>query len=210
MSLPQSKTLYTIEEYLALERAATERHQYLDGEIFEMAGESLAHGFICTNLAGQLYNQLRGTPCGVLAKDMKVLSGPYLKIGRSVKSMFSYPDLVVVCGQPQFHDERRDVLLNPTVIIEVLSPSTEAFDRTVKFFRYRKHSPSLTDYLLVAQDWPWIDHYRRQEPQQWVLTSVEGLEATLQLNSVDCTLRLADVYDRVEFSDEWWETDEEE
>ncbi len=210
MSLPQPKTLYTIEEYLALERAATERHEYLDGEIFEMAGESLAHGDICMNLGRLISTHLLGKPCRALSKDTKVLSGPSLKTRRSMKGLFSYPDLVVVCGQPQFHDERRDDLLNPTVIIEVLSPSTEAFDRRAKFFRYRAHSPSLTDYLLVAQDWPWIDHYRRQELQQWVLTSVEGLEATLQLTSIDCTLRLTDVYDRVEFLDEWPETDEEE
>jgi len=203
MALAQLKILSTLEEYLALEREAEVRHEYLDGEIYEMAGESLAHGYICTNLAGQLYTQLRGTPCGVLAKDMKVLSGPYLKTRRPAKGLFSYPDLVVVCGEPRFHDERRDVLLNPTVIIEVLSPSTEAFDRGAKFRRYRTHLPSLTDYMLIAQELPFIDHYQYQdELQRWVLTSAVGLEGSLYIAPIDCTLRLADVYDRVEFPDE--------
>lgn len=210
MGLPQPPSAYTIEEYLAAERAALERHEYLDGEIYEMAGESLAHGDICINLAGELYNQLRGTPCRALSKDMKVLSGPLLKTRRTTKGLFSYPDLVVVCGEPQFHDERRDVLLNPTVIVEVLSPSTEAFDRGEKFRRYRTHLASLTDYLLVAQTMPLVEHYRRQDRQRWELISVEGLEDSLSIASIDCTLRLTEVYDRVAFPTEPPETDEDE
>jgi len=116
-----------------------------------------------------------------------------------MQGLFSYPDLVVVCGAMQFHDQLRDVLLNPTLIIEVLSPSTEAFDRGEKFRRYRTWLPTLQDYLLVAQDKPLIDHYHRVEENRWELVSVEGLEASLHLASIHCTLRLADVYDRIIF-----------
>ncbi|MDT5121150.1 MAG: hypothetical protein QOC96_632 [Acidobacteriota bacterium] len=201
MALPQSKLIYTAEEYLVFEREAVERHEYLDGEIYEMAGESLAHGDICTNLVRELSNQLRGTRCRALSKDMKVRSGPLLEASRSTKGLFSYPDVVVVCGEPQFYDARRDVLLNPNVIIEVLSPSTEAFDRGEKFLRYRTHLASLTDYLLVSQDKCLIEHYRRMNDRRWELIFVEEMESGVQIASIDCRLRLADVYDRVTFPD---------
>jgi len=118
MSLPRSYTLYTPAEYLARERENAERHEYLDGEIYAMAGESPEHGAICTNIGGQLYNQLRGRDCQVFSKDMKIRSGPTPpQTVRVQKGLYSYPDLVVVCGELKFHDERRDVLINPTVII---------------------------------------------------------------------------------------------
>jgi len=201
MSLLQPQTLYTVEEYLAFERTAEERHEYLDGEIYAMAGESLEHGRICMNLARIVSNQLLGKPCGLLFKDMKVRSGPDPKPGRVTKSLFSYPDLLVVCGEPKVHDRHRDVLLNPTVIIEVLSDTTEAYDRGEKFRRYRTYLASLTDYLLVVQNQPVIDHYRRLPDNRWELASVEGLEASLHVASIECTLRLAEVYDRIRFPD---------
>src|SRR5436853_7901529 len=166
MSLPQSQPLYTVEEYLALEREAEERHEYLDGFIYAMAGESPNHGAICVNLVAQLHNQLRGTPCQVFSKDMKVRSGPIPKTRYTTKGLFSYPDLLIVCGELQFHDKHQDVLLNPTVIIEVLSPTTEAFDRGKKFRRYRMHIPTLTDYIVVSQDRPLIEHFARQDNGQ--------------------------------------------
>src|SRR5215216_3648096 len=162
MSLPKSEPLCTEEEYLALERKAEERHEYLDGQIYLMAGESPAHGTICTNLVGQLHSQLRGKPCQVLSKDTKVRSGPKPRSRYSTKGMFSYPDLLVVCGEMKFHDEIRHVLLNPKIIIEVLSPSTEAFDRGEKFLRYRTYLESLTDYIVVAQDYALIEHFSRE------------------------------------------------
>src|SRR5215813_5130532 len=139
MGLAQSQAPYTIEEYLALERAAEERHEYWDGGIYAMGGESLEHGRICTNLSRIISNQLVGKPCELLIKDMKVRSGPDPQPRRVTKGLFSYPDLLVVCGEPQFHDQYRDVLLNPAVIIEVLSDTTEAFDRGEKFRRYRTY-----------------------------------------------------------------------
>ena len=203
MGLPLLKIRYTVEEYLALERASEERHEYLDGDVYAMAGESPEHGAICVNLASSIGSQLRGTPCQAFVKDMKVRSGP-LATSRPAraKGLFSYPDLVVVCGAMQFHDQFRDVLLNPSLIIEVLSASTEAFDRGEKFRRYRTWLPTLQDYLLVAQDKPLIDHYHRVEENRWELVPREGLEASLHLESVHCTLRLADVYDRIIFPPE--------
>ena len=202
MGLPLLKIRYTVDEYLALERASEERHEYLDGDVYAMAGESPEHGAICVNLAISIGSQVRGTPCQAFVKDMKVCSGPLALPGRSAKGLFSYPDLVVVCGAMQFHDQVRDVLLNPSLIIEVLSPSTEAFDRGEKFRRYRTWLPTLQDYLLVAQDKPLIDHYHRVEENRWELVPREGLEANLYLESVHCTLRLADVYDRIIFPPE--------
>ena len=197
--MAKSELRYTVEEYLALERASEERHEYLDGYIYAMAGESEEHGIICVNLVAELHNQLRGTPCQTFSKDMKVRSGPAPRRPQQTKGFYSYPNLVVVCGERQYHDEHRDVLLNPSVIIEVLSPSTEAFDRGEKFRRYRTHNQTLTDYLLVAQAQPFIDHYRRLSNGEWLLSSAEGLAGGVQLASIDCTLRLAEVYDRIVF-----------
>ncbi|MEW6207642.1 MAG: Uma2 family endonuclease [Acidobacteriota bacterium] len=199
MSLARSEPLYTVDEYLALERASEERHEYLDGQIYAMAGESPQHGDICTNLTIAIGSQLRGTPCRVWSKDIKVRSGPAPKKGYSTKGLFSYPDLLVVCGEPQFHDEYRDVLLNPTVIIEVLSPTTEAFDRGEKWSRYQTWIPSLIDYVLVLQSKPQIEHFLRQPEGEWLYSLVKGLEGSLRLSSIDCTLRLAEVYDRIVF-----------
>ena len=151
MGLPLLRVRYTIEEYLVMERSSEERHEYLDGDVYAMAGESPEHGAICMNLYGSLWPQLRDTPCQAFAKDTKVRSGRLPLPGHVMQGLFSYPDLVGVCGAMQFHDQVRDVLLNPSLIIEVLSPSTEAFDRGEKFRRYRTWLPTLQDYLLVRR-----------------------------------------------------------
>jgi Uma2 family endonuclease len=213
---------FTVEEYLAFERASEERHEYLDGVIYAMAGDAGAqamageggplnwppsahavagksedHGTICMNLSGVLFAQLRGTPCRAFSKDTKVRCDPYRSHTR--EGLYAYPDLVVVCGPSQYHDQARDVLLNPTVIVKVLSPSTEAVDRGDKLHRYRHWLPTLTDYVLVAQDRPLIDHYHRQEDGTWALHTLEGLDAHLHLPSIACTVPLADVYERIVF-----------
>lgn len=206
MSLPQTRTRYTVEEYLEMERASEVRHEYLDGEILEMSGESLSHGRICTNLVVSLGTQLRGKHCDVLSKDTKVQSGWLPSPRQTMKGLFSYPDVVIVCGQPQFHDNYQDILLNPNVIIEVLSEATETFDRGEKFRRYRAHLPTLTDYVLVTQVKPFIDHFSKRDGEAWMLVSVEGLESALHLASIHCTLPLAEIYDRVEFPPESDET----
>jgi Uma2 family endonuclease len=206
MAIGKSELLYTIEEYLAMEREAEERHEYLDGQILLMSGESEAHGEISTNIAVSIGSQLRGTRCRMRIKDTKVRSGPTPHLG-SRKGLFSYPDFVVICGEPKYHDEHTDVVLNPTMIIEVLSASTERFDRGEKFLRYQLWSPTLSDYLLVSQTRPAIEHFIRQADGSWSYHLYSGLEQSFFIKSINCELRLSDVYERVEFPPE--ETEEE-
>jgi Uma2 family endonuclease len=202
MSLPSAHVGYSVEEYLVMERESEERCEYLDGEIYAMAGESPEHGAICINIGGQLYNQLRGKDCQAFSKDMKVRSGPSPRSGYGPKGLYSYPDLLIVCGELKFHDEHRDVLLNPTVIIEVLSPATEAFDRGEKWARYQTWLPELSDYLLVSQVKPQIDHFQRQAGGEWLYSLIRGLGESIELNSVGCALQLAEIYDRIAFPSE--------
>lgn len=199
MASRRSQPLHSIEEYLALERASEERHEYVDGFIYAMAGESGAHGDISVSLVTQLGVQLRGTPCRARSKDTKVHSGPTPRHPRSTEGFFSYPDLVVICGEPKYHDEHTDVILNPTVIIEVLSKSTESFDRGEKFHRYQVWNPTLTDYLLVSQTAPIIEPFSRQADGSWSYKIYQGLDRSLTIGSIACELRLADVYDRIIF-----------
>jgi len=200
MGLAQPQPAYTAEEYLALERQADERHQFVDGQIYAMAEESLEHSTICSNLVATLVPQLRRKPCRVLSPNMKIRSSP--AVHGSLKGMFSYADLSVVCGEPRFHDQHRDVLLNPRLIVEVLSPGTEAFDRGGKFLRYRSHLESLSDYLLVSTRLPLVEHYQRQPDGRWLYSAAEGLEGGLEIASIACLLPLAEVYERVEFDGE--------
>jgi Uma2 family endonuclease len=203
MSLPRAQIRFTEDQYLLMERESEERHEYLDGQIYAMAGESPEHGAICTNLIADIGLQLRRTPCQAFAKDMRVRSGQLPRRRHSQKGLYSYPDLVIVCGELQFLDENRDTLINPKVIIEVASPSTGAFDRGEKFRRYRAHNPSLTDYLIVAQNHLFIEHFALQENGQWVIAaSVTDLSGSVHVASINCTLLLAEVYDRVEFPEE--------
>ena len=203
MATPQSKlSRYSVEDYLAIERSTGERHEYLDGQIFAMAGESPAHGDICTNLTMTLALQLKGTPCRVWSKDCKVRSGPAPKQRRNTKGLFSYPDLVVVCGEPEFHDKHQDVLVNPKVIVEVLSASTEAFDSNEKLRRYQLWNPTLSNYLLVAQLEPVVYHYVRQADGGWSYYVYQGLTERIEIEAIGCALQLQEVYDRIAFPDE--------
>jgi Uma2 family endonuclease len=190
----------TVEEYLRAERAASERHVYLDGRVWAMAGESLSHGRVCTNLTGMFYLQLLGKRCEPLSKDTKVRSGPAGPWPtRSTKGLYSYPDVVVVCGEPEFLDERQDVLTNPTVIVEVLSPSTEAFDRGAKFERLRLWNSTLTDYILVSQDRPLVEHFTRLPDESWRMTEHRRSDAARIVGGIGVRLPLAEVYGRVQF-----------
>ena len=193
----QTQLLYTVEEYLALERASEERHEYLDGTIYAMAGESGEHADISHNLSGILFNGLKGKDCRAREKDTKVRSGPIPKLKYSTKGMYSYPDAVVICGEPQYLDGYRDVITNPTVIIEVLSPATEAFDRGEKFDRYDYWNPTLSDYLLVSQDQAKIEHFIRQTDGNWTRAVSRGLKSKVVIKSIGCTLKLMEVYDRI-------------
>ena len=197
----KSKTAFTVDEYLEMERAAEERHEYVDGEIFKMAGESDEHGDISVNLILALGNQLRGKDCRVRAKDSKVKSGGFSPVaGKSTKGMFSYPDLVVVCGTVIYHDKHKDVILNPKVIIEVLSDSTELYDRNDKFTRYRMFNETLSDYVLVSQEKPQIEHFIRQDDHGWKQYTFIGLDKNCRVESIECRLDLREIYDRIVFS----------
>src|SRR5436853_1218500 len=201
MSLAQSQLHSSIDEYLQREREAAERHEWLDGLIYAMAGESAQHSLICANITIALGMRLRGTQCAVYSPNMKVYSGRV----DSRSGLFSYPDCLVVCGPAQFHDEHRDVLINPRVIIEVLSPSTERYDRGKKFMRYQQNQ-SLTDYVLIAQTYTSIEHYSRQADGRRLYEITNKMDATVLLESISCEAPLAEVYDRIEFT----EADEDE
>jgi Uma2 family endonuclease len=198
MALPKEKLLYTVEQYLEMERASEERHEYVDGYVYKMAGESIEHGRSNVNILAILDFQLRGNPCEAFSPNMKIRSGPYFKEQKTNKGMFSYADVSIVCGEPQFHDKFRDVLLNPTAIIEILSESTERYDQGEKFRRYRTHIPSLQDYVMVFQTIPLIQVYSRR-PDGWLMTDAMGLEGAIRVPSIDCYLSMSEVYDRVEF-----------
>ena len=187
MSSLAAQTLYTPEEYLALERKATLKSEYINGEIFAMSGASLAHTRITADIVTELNNQLRGQGCEVISNDMRVKTGP--------KSAYFYPDIVVFCGEPQVEDNMFDTLLNPILVVEVLSPSTEAFDRCEKFRHYQELA-SLREYILVSQDRIRVEHYRLTQTQ-WVQTEFRAPEDVLPLASIGCELSLADIYRRV-------------
>jgi Uma2 family endonuclease len=201
MAVPNVVPHFTVQQYLMLERSSRERHEYLDGVIYGMAGESLDHGHISVNLSGVLREQLKKSPCFVLSKDTKILSGPNPHDKLSSRGLFSYPDVVVICGEPQPLDEHRDVFTNPKVIIEVLSKTTESFDRVEKCERYQMFNPTLTDYLLVAQDRPLVEHFTLQADGGWLLHRYRGLDAVVSIASIHCRLPLVEVYDRVTFSE---------
>ena len=203
MATPEAKLerqLRTVAEYLESERQAEERHEFLDGEIYAMAGESPRHSIINFNLIAEVGAKIKGTRCQGFSPNMKIRSGEKIT-PNSTKGLFSYPDLTVVCGEPQLHDEVGDVLINPKVIFAVLSPSTGSFDRGEKFRRLRTYNESLTDYVLVWQSQPLIEHFTRQSSGQWLMTELVGLESELQIASIDCRLKLADIYDRIDFDD---------
>ncbi|MBL8204522.1 MAG: Uma2 family endonuclease [Blastocatellia bacterium] len=198
MALPKPQPLYTVAEYLALERESEERHEYLDGVIYAMAGESGEHADVSVNITTILTNQLKGKDCRARSKDTKVRSGPIPKLKYSTKGLYSYPDVVVICGEPQYLDGYRDVVNNPAVIIEVLSPATEKFDRGEKFDRYDTWNPTLSDYLLVSQDQARIEHFIRQDDGTWTRILYRGLRSKVVIKSIRCTLKLKDVYDRID------------
>ncbi|MDX2032353.1 MAG: Uma2 family endonuclease [Blastocatellia bacterium] len=202
MATPQSQILFTVAHYLRVERQSNERYLYLDGEIYAMAGESPQHATICMNLAVSVGTQLKGSRCQAWSKDFKVRSGPATQPDKTTRGLYSYPDLVVFCGAPAFLDEHRDVLLNPAVVIEVLSPSTEAFDRGEKFLRYQNWNPSLTDYLLISQTRPLVEHFIRQLDGSWSYHVYQAITDAVPIPAIDCTLSLVELYDRVEFPPE--------
>ena len=189
-STPIQKSYLTAEEYLALERQAEIRSEYIDGEMVAMTGGTSRHSLISMNVGGELRQQLKQRSCRVYSGDLRVRipgTGDYV-----------YPDLTIVCGEPLFEDGHHDILLNPTLIVEVLSPSTESYDRSRKFEGYRTLG-SLKEYVLVAQDKPRVEHYLRQDGHVWLYTDVSGLDSSVSFASIGCQVALAEIYDKVTF-----------
>lgn len=185
----QPKTLYTPEMYLEIDRQSEIKHEYFNGEIFAMTGASRKHNLITANITASLNLQLKGRPCEVYASDMRV------KV--SASGLYTYPDVVVVCGEPIFEDKEIDTLINPTVIIEVISQSTEGYDRGEKSGNYRKLD-SLSEYILISQNKSHIEHFVRQPDNQWLLSETDDVVAIIDLLSIRCKLAMADIYDKVE------------
>lgn len=176
------------EEYLEIDRAAEQKSEYVDGQMFAMAGGSRNHNLIVTNLARELSLALKGRPCEVYPSD--------LRIWIPENNRYTYPDASVVCGDPEFLDEHLDTLLNPTLIVEVLSPTTELYDRGKKFERYRSIE-SLQSYVLVSQDERRVEQYVRQADGRWLFSDTVGEEGVVSLPSIECELKLAEIYDKV-------------
>jgi Uma2 family endonuclease len=184
------KPRYTPEEYLARERHAPTKSEFYRGEIFATAGATREYILIVGNLSHVLNQQLRDRPCEGYSADMRV------KV--SATGLYTYPDLTVVCGEPRFEDDQFDILLNPTVLIEVLSDSTEAYDRGTKASQYRQ-LPSLRELVLVAQDRPHLERHQRQSDGRWVLADSRSLADTMPLDSIEVELPLAEIYRRIDF-----------
>lgn len=189
MSMPALRR-FTAEEYLVTERMSNRRHEFVDGVIYNMAGASEPHNIITMNLAGNLFRCVKSRGCRIYSNDMRV------QIPR--KTLYAYPDVVVVCGEPELADSHNDTLLNPTILIEVLSPSTADFDRNVKAKRYRRIL-SLQEFLLVEQDECYIEHFRRESDTSWDVEKILNLKATLRFASLGCEIPVSEVYDQVTF-----------
>jgi Uma2 family endonuclease len=185
----QQKPYLTPEDYLAVERQAETRSDYLDGEMFARAGGSLRHNVIVGNLVGELSLQLKKRPCQVHPSG--------LRVHVPATGLYTYPDVIVVCGEPKLEDQNFDTLLNPRLIVEVLSPTTEAYDRGKKFEHYRTID-SLAEYVLVAQSEPRVEQFLRQDGHQWLLTATSGLDGAVSLSSIEVELALAEIYDKVD------------
>lgn len=189
MSSMAAQTLLTSEEYISAERKATLKSEYLSGEIVAMSGASNEHNLITMNTANGLYNQLVDQGCRVYASDMRV--------GIDSGDSYLYPDVSVVCDKPRFEDDVLDTFLNPIIVIEVLSPSTESYDRGEKAERYKKLE-SLKEYILISQDQLNVEHYTVEEGI-WSVKKLNDLNDTLRLTSVEAELPLQQLYRFVEF-----------
>jgi len=176
-------------EYLAAERRAATRSEYVNGKAYAMAGASREHVTIVANLAYLLVGQFKGRPCMAFTNDMRV------KVTET--GLYTYPDVAALCSEPEFEDAEQDTLMNPSLIIEVLSDSTERYDRGDKFAHYRRLT-SLQDYVLVSRHRRLVEHFARHG-EEWILRMAEGLEAILPLPAMGCELPLADIYDKVSF-----------
>lgn len=188
-----SKRLLTPAEYLAQERRATVKSEYCQGEMFAMAGASREHNLIVGNLVREMGNRLRDRGCEVYPSDMRV------KV--TATGLYTYPDVTIVCGTPQFEDDAADTLLNPTVLFEVLSESTEAYDRGTKSSHYRRLA-SLREYVLVAQDQPHVEGYARQADGGWLLREASQVDETVALGSIAVQLPMSEIYRQITWQED--------
>ena len=189
MSSAATKKRFTPQEYLALERKSETRNEYYNGEIFAMAGASREHNLIVANLLRDIGNQLEDRPCESYPGDMRV--------SIEATGLYTYPDVSVVCGEPRFQDSEVDTLLNPTVIIEVLSPTTAAYDRGDKFRHYRRID-SLREFVLISQDRIMVERYTRRG-NDWVLSDLTDPDQVLKLESIGCQIPLGRIYAKIKF-----------
>jgi len=189
VSSAAKKTHLTAEQYLEIEAKSEVRHEFYRGETFAMARATENHNLLAGNLFRAIGNQIEDRPCKVYQADMRVLS--------EATGLYTYPDVVVVCGPPRFTDARRHTLLNPMVLVEVLSPATETYDRTTKWDHYRRIA-SVREYVLVSQDRVRVDHYARDDDGRWIATAWTDLGDVLALDSVACAVPLAKIYAKVE------------
>ncbi|MBV8903658.1 MAG: Uma2 family endonuclease [Acidobacteriia bacterium] len=176
-------------EYLEQERRAERKSEYRQGEVFAMTGANRRHSLIVTNLTAELGQQLKEKPCEVYASD--------LRLRVTAAGLYTYPDVMVACGEIQFADDQKDTILNPVLLIEVLSESTRDYDLGGKFEYYRA-LPSLMEYLTVAQDEPHVGHWIRQPEDHWLLVETRDLSQTIELVAIPCRLAMAEIYDKVE------------
>lgn len=188
--VPKHKT--TVTDYLLAERRAERKSEYFAGEVFAMAGGSRSHNRIKENLVGELYARLKGISCQTFSSDQRVL------VEETV--LYAYPDVVVLCGEAAIDPLDRDTLTNPTALVEVLSASTERYDRGAKFRSYRR-IPSLIEYILIAQDEAVCERFVRQIDGSWSLVSFAGFDASLEFTSINARIPLADIYAGVDFPD---------
>ncbi len=194
MAIPVLKsTQMSVAEYLRRERESLEKHEYRDGEVLLMAGGSANHSLIVMNVGGELRNLLKGKACRVYGSDLRI------RIPRTV--LYAYPDVSIICGPRQVdpNDSTGETVTNPRVIIEVLSPNTEAYDRGEKFYRYRQLD-SLEEYVLISQQSPRVELFLRQADGSWSLRSSATLEAVARVRCLDIDLSLSEVYAGVEFA----------
>ena len=182
----------TDEDYLEIERLATEKSELIGGIVVAMAGASPNHNIITTNLVTEIRTQTKRTPCFPFSSDMRV---------KARKGNYYYPDVVVVCGERQFEDEEKDVLLNPKIIIEVLSESTRLKDRNEKFDSYTT-MPSVTNYILIDQNLMRVEHFRRADDAEWKVQILSAKADKLILTSINCEISLEDIYDEVIFTEQ--------
>lgn len=187
----QPRTGMSVEEYLAFERASAEKHEYRDGEIVALIGASYRHNAIVGNVFTSLRTRLRDSSCRVNFSDLRVqIPG---------ERFYTYPDLTVVCGPPRFSDDRQDTLLNPQIIIEVISLPTQGYDHGEQFRHYRSIE-SLREYVLIEQESQRIEHFVRQANDLWLFSDTIGTDATLILPTLDCAIPLAEIYEDVVFA----------